>query len=134
MGTKNNPGRFDAFDKAEPDEPMFVLLGRDPLAPLLIELWAHARHRSGEDVEKVLEAKSCANACTHWLLKKGKHPATEHAETLRALIDVANRCLNKLYDDCPEEVEHYLSHAADGLQSAAGYVENFERSVLVEKT
>ncbi|HAW11807.1 MAG TPA: aspartate decarboxylase, partial [Chloroflexi bacterium] len=30
MGTKNNPGKFDCYDDAHPDEPMFVLLGRDP--------------------------------------------------------------------------------------------------------
>ena len=28
MGTKNNPGRFDCYGNAEPDEPIFVLLGR----------------------------------------------------------------------------------------------------------
>jgi hypothetical protein len=31
MGTKSNPGPFDCYAKAEPDEPMFVLLARDPL-------------------------------------------------------------------------------------------------------
>ena len=29
MGTKNNPGKFDCYEHAKPDEPMFVLLGRD---------------------------------------------------------------------------------------------------------
>lgn len=33
MGTKNNPGAFDCYANAEPDEPMFVLLGRDKHAP-----------------------------------------------------------------------------------------------------
>lgn len=31
MGTKNNPGAFDCYANAEPDEPMFVLLARDLL-------------------------------------------------------------------------------------------------------
>ena len=32
MATKNNPGKFDCYTNAEPDEPMFILLGRDPVA------------------------------------------------------------------------------------------------------
>lgn len=38
MGTKNNPGTFDCYANAAPDEPMFVLLGRDKHAPLLVRL------------------------------------------------------------------------------------------------
>lgn len=36
MGTKNRPGTFDCYAAAGPDEPLFVLLGRDPVAPLLV--------------------------------------------------------------------------------------------------
>lgn len=43
MGTKNEPGQFDCYDKAEPDEPLFTLLARDPLAPHLVRLWTQAR-------------------------------------------------------------------------------------------
>lgn len=43
MGTKNNPGEFDCYDNAKPDEPMFILLGRDALAPYLVEIWAAIR-------------------------------------------------------------------------------------------
>jgi hypothetical protein len=43
MGTKNNPGKFDCYDDAHPDEPMFVLLGRDPAAGSLVRLWARRR-------------------------------------------------------------------------------------------
>lgn len=41
MSTKNNPGEFDAYAKAEPDEPMFVLLARDLEAPVAIHVWVH---------------------------------------------------------------------------------------------
>lgn len=41
MGTKDNPGEFDAYAKAEPDEPIFVLLARDLEAPLVIHIWVH---------------------------------------------------------------------------------------------
>lgn len=44
MGTKNNPGKFDCYASAEPDEPMFVLLARDPSAPWLTVAWAALRN------------------------------------------------------------------------------------------
>lgn len=62
MGTKNNPGKFDCYANAEPDEPMFVLLGRDKLGPLLVKLWAVIRWLAGEDRAKVAEAIQCATA------------------------------------------------------------------------
>lgn len=47
MGTKNNPGTFDCYAKAEPDEPMFILLGRDKYAPVLVALWVNLRAADG---------------------------------------------------------------------------------------
>lgn len=61
MTTKNNPGRYDCYANAEPDEPMFVLLGRDKHAPLLVHLWAILRAADNEDAEKVAEAARCGN-------------------------------------------------------------------------
>jgi hypothetical protein len=46
MGTKQNPGRFDCYGKALPDEPLFVLLGRDPAAAETIRFWAATRLRA----------------------------------------------------------------------------------------
>lgn len=66
MGTKNNPGKFDCYENAEPDEPIFVLLGRDPDAPALVKMWALARLFRGEDAAKVQEAFDCANAMETW--------------------------------------------------------------------
>lgn len=63
MGTKNNPGKYDCYNKAEPDEPMFVLLGRDPLAPDVVRFWAARR---GANDEKALEALACAKAMELW--------------------------------------------------------------------
>ena len=72
MGTKNNPGDFDCYANAEPDEPMFILLGRDPNAPSIVEAWADIRERDGEDATKVQEARDCANNMRTWLRKLGK--------------------------------------------------------------
>ena len=66
MGTKNNPGHFDCYANAEPDEPMFILLARDPDAPTLVELWANIRERIGEDPAKTLEARFCAENMRNW--------------------------------------------------------------------
>lgn len=62
MGTKNNPGAFDCYAAAQPDEPLFVLLGRDPLAPALVELWATTREALGEDSAAVGDARDVAAA------------------------------------------------------------------------
>ena len=67
MGTKNDPSTYDCYANAEPDEPMFVLLGRDVAAPLLVDLWAALRglDRDADDAQLV-EAKACAEAMRAW--------------------------------------------------------------------
>lgn len=46
--TKDLPGAFDAFQTAKPDEPIFTLQGGDPVAAMLVQLWAFiARARAG---------------------------------------------------------------------------------------
>jgi hypothetical protein len=73
VGTKNAPGAFDCYAKAESDEPMFVLLGRDARAPYLVEEWARGRLRAIKEGEKpesdmamVEEAFQCAKQMRHW--------------------------------------------------------------------
>lgn len=82
MGTKNDPGAFDCYEAAEPDEPMFVLLARDPFAPALVDLWAAERTRlagemtSGQDaartLQKVDEARACAHAMRQWRIENDR--------------------------------------------------------------
>ena len=73
MGTKLNPGRFDCYQNALPDEPMFILLGRDPFGPQLVKEWAEHRMRDiqngirpKEDLGMVQEAFECASAMEKW--------------------------------------------------------------------
>lgn len=61
MGCKNNPSRFDCMVKAEPDEPYFVLLGRDHSAAKLVREWATQRHAEGDTSGAVMEALGIAN-------------------------------------------------------------------------
>jgi hypothetical protein len=73
MGTKNKPGDFDCFGNAEPDEPMFILLARDPAAPELVEAWASRRLamindglKPESDKAMITEARQCAEAMRAW--------------------------------------------------------------------
>ena len=73
MGTKNNPGKFDCYVNAEPDEPMFVLLARDASAPASVEEWAEKRAQAIRDGAKpesdwpmITEARECAQAMREW--------------------------------------------------------------------
>lgn len=93
MGTKNNPGQFDCYTAAHPDEPMFVLLGRDHSAPSLVEAWANTREQRGVDPNKIAEARGCANMMRAWLISLGK----KEEPVAGGWIDVRER----LPDDLP---------------------------------
>ena len=70
MGTKTNPGQYDCYAKAEPDEPLFVLLARDPLAPILVRLWADlTTSRMPNGATKSVEAVKCSIAMEAWRAK-----------------------------------------------------------------
>jgi hypothetical protein len=79
MATKNHPGTFDCYDKAHPDEPMFILLGRDPMAGALVREWVHWRAATGEQPAKLAEALRCAIDLDAWAASLGKtaRPFTE---------------------------------------------------------
>lgn len=66
MGTKNDPGPYDCLAKVEPDEPLFTLIARDPLAPQLVRSWADRAAANGEDPAKVEEARRCAAQMEVW--------------------------------------------------------------------
>lgn len=93
MGTKLNPGRYDCYASAAPNEPMFILLGRDDRAPALVQMWAAAsRGRFGlmcsafvalafvaaqrrlegklSAAPKVIDAIDCAAAMKAWRARR----------------------------------------------------------------
>lgn len=80
MGTKNNPGKYDCYTKADPDEPMFVLLARDPLAPMLVRLWADLRSYLADNPSKVFEAHECAASMDSWRDARNKKLASFFTE------------------------------------------------------
>jgi hypothetical protein len=66
VSTKNNPGKWDCYAKAAPDEEMFVLLASDEFAPALVREWASRRFRGPADLEKIQEALRVADAMERW--------------------------------------------------------------------
>ncbi len=66
MATKNNPGQFDCYERAGPDEPLFVLRAKDLLSPELVRLWADKSEEAGEFSDKVTEARKCADDMEAW--------------------------------------------------------------------
>ena len=88
MGTKNNPGQYDCYTNAAPDEPMFILLGRDPCAPLVVTLWVKLRREMGKtNLAKIEEARSCARAMETWGKDQGKGDDLKSAmEIFRGIV------------------------------------------------
>lgn len=77
MATKNNPGKFDCYANAEPDEPMFILLARDPMAPILVELWASLRAHAAGNPSKVAKARAVAAAMRRWVAQTSEAAAPQ---------------------------------------------------------
>jgi hypothetical protein len=83
MGTKIQPGDFDCYAAAEDDEPMFVLLARDPIAPRLVAAWATARLNDAlagarpvdeRERQKIQEARDCARSMMEWREVRRRDP------------------------------------------------------------
>lgn len=94
MGTKLNPGNYDCYAHADPDEPLFILLGRDRNAELLVRLWAVLRQTDRatsliEDKEKIAEARSCAAEMRHWL-EHNRYTKSQisHSQLHKALMGI----------------------------------------------
>jgi hypothetical protein len=100
---------------------MFILLGRDKHASLLVKLWADLRAMEGEDVAKVTEAIQCANAMDEFRRKRKAATDTQpkaatHAEVteaeIRAARDVIWRNIAAGDHDPWEVARHALEAAA----------------------
>jgi len=127
MGTKNNPGKHDCWSKLQPDEPYFVLMGRDKMAGQLVEMWAIGAElklsseieralkagatleQLGEDRwfqaehEKIAEAKRCAVAMTEHCRALGKVPMRWNAKApvINVACDVTKEEVMPILADSP---------------------------------
>lgn len=84
MDTKNNPDPNGCYNRAEPDEPRFTLLGRDKAAPAAIRYWALERLKLGKnkpDDPQILDAFAVAKAMVaHREGTPVSEPVTEGAD------------------------------------------------------
>ncbi len=105
MGTKAQGDM--CYAAAMPEEPMFVLLARDPYAPQLVRYWAQGRENAieaglkpVEDMAKVEEAYACADKMEAWREANNgawrnteyKCGVSEPSERDRALEEAAKVC------------------------------------------
>lgn len=100
MGTKEKPGAYDCYANAEPDEPMFVLLGRDKHAPALVWLWAVLREIDQENPAIVEEARTCAAEMMHWAVTHDRQSAGLGVALIAAAMELI-RWANTLVKDAP---------------------------------
>jgi len=92
MGSRNNPGKFDCLAAAEPDEPTFTLLGRDPCAAATVAFWCMLRdnvRNNPADASQLKEASECEDAMEQWAMKLGKADEVEKAMIIMATIYAA---------------------------------------------
>lgn len=71
MATKNNPGAFQCYQAALPDEEIFTILGRDLAGPATLRFWATERVKLGlgkteDDLGRVAAALNEADAMSVW--------------------------------------------------------------------
>lgn len=116
MGTKNDPGAYDCYANAEPDEPLFVLLARDKHAPTLVWLWATLREFDDEDPAKVAEARQCALAMITWAsahdrasVGLGQATLAGVMELIREINALARRNGPKNDATTVEQMRHFLA-------------------------
>ncbi len=88
MGTKKDPGKFDCYDLLDPDEPYFLLMGRDPFAPKLVDVWAELYEDAGGDPDKAHEARVCAEEMRTELVKRGRIDADADMLLLGKPLDI----------------------------------------------
>ena len=93
MGTKNNPGKYDCYHRAEGDEPMFVLLGRDPAASVVVTFWRSLREKMGLSYNdpKSVEARECAFALERYARAHHKDVGAALEAFRDVILDAADR-------------------------------------------
>lgn len=70
--TKNTPGINSCYERAEGDEPMFVLLGRDVCASFVTLFWCKMRLLIEGPSDQITEAQTHAEELRDWAMKLGK--------------------------------------------------------------
>jgi hypothetical protein len=115
MATKNNPGRYDCYKNAHPDEPYFMLLGRDATAPLIVLAWIALRLRCGfNDPEQLQEAFACAVAMQAWAIERCDKRSLVSRAKAKAIALVTEFASSAFSDAMAAEIEEKLDGMVEG--------------------
>jgi len=102
MGTKNNPGKFDCYANAAPDEPLFVLRATDIAAPETVRFWTLLRELLGKaHTEKLDEAYACALAMHSFRQRVKGEESFSFPETD---LDVPQTIVSLVHDHLPKDL------------------------------
>ncbi len=120
MATKNNPGKYDCYAHAAPDEPLFVLLARDRHAAVLVYLWSVLRELDQEDPEKVQEARDCCAAMFQWQRDHNRKTVGLGHAALAGVMDLV-RMANLAHRDLGMETPNNETTTDDLRRFLAGF-------------
>lgn len=130
---KNNP--TSCWNKADDDEPIFVLLARDPAAPAAIICWADERVRLGKNKptdQEIIGAKSEARTMhkfrmRQWPTKPGYYwVRTQDEDSTARIVQVQSR--GKVHDLTDKnEVAQTILYVEDPFNDYSDDLENYIR-------
>jgi len=130
MGTKQQPSQYDCLSKLLPDEPNFLLLGRDKCAPVAVWLWAvlreiHADEKPDPDKEReqALEARNIVLDMFNWQEAHDKVTVGVGEAALAAvfeLIRAANSGLRNLPNSATgqDQLKRFFLHGTNFEQAS----------------
>ncbi len=95
---------------------MFILLGRDPVASILVEDWVALRERLGVTAPEALaEARLCAEKMAQWAVKKGKAAQLASTNEARSKSGHDEHYVEQKQYERIRELEALCKRAADVL-------------------
>lgn len=143
MSTKTNPGAFRCYEAALPDEPMFVILGRDPAAPATLEFWAAERIRRDkchdkDDKERIKAAYDEAQDFQTWRDEQMSFAADNQCDPIwkQPRIEAEPPPVyqpSPLYDmvqEVVDRIDNFTANARLGVVTAA-FLDHLRRDLLV---
>jgi hypothetical protein len=126
MGTKLNPGPYDCYRAALPDEPLFVLLARSPEFHSTVRHWASLRETrliSGEvphsDYRIIVEARGCAATGAEWRrhnMGRWKTEAPQASPREQKLVDILFAVALRVAEHPGQTKEEICAYAAEQLR------------------
>jgi hypothetical protein len=121
METKANPNPNGCLARALPDEPMFILLGRDPSAPAAIRGWVDERSKlENQDSSQLAAALNDASEFEAWRIAhdgewRNREPGDLELTPSDELSSVAGRVMGR---GNPLDSRRFVANLLDGIAKA----------------